>query len=55
MKTEKLNFPKSDSLVIWCYFDRETRRKRISERLKLRLEAGMVNEVKHLLIKGFST
>jgi tRNA dimethylallyltransferase len=34
--------------------DRETRRKRISERLKQRLDNGMVEEVKKLLDQGLS-
>jgi tRNA dimethylallyltransferase len=32
--------------------DRETRRERISSRLRQRLDAGMVEEVKKLLVKG---
>ena len=35
--------------------DREKRRKRITERLKLRLETGMVEEVKHLIENGVSS
>jgi tRNA dimethylallyltransferase len=35
-------------------FDRETRRKRISERLKQRLDSGMVEEVKNLIDRGIN-
>jgi len=44
--------PKVKSLVVGVLFDRETRRKRISDRLKLRLDAGMVDEVKNLINLG---
>ena len=36
-------------------FDRDTRRKRISERLKQRLDSGMIDEVKNLIETGIST
>jgi len=51
---EKQNpqFPELNSLVAGVMTDRETRRRRISERLKQRLEAGMVDEVRELLDKG---
>jgi tRNA dimethylallyltransferase len=35
-------------------FDRESRRRRITERLKQRLDAGMVSEVKNLIDEGIS-
>jgi tRNA dimethylallyltransferase len=44
--------PKVNSLIIGVLFDRETRRKRISERLKQRLAEGMVEEVKNLISLG---
>lgn len=44
--------PKINSLVVGVLSDRETRRKRITERLKQRLDAGMVDEVKHLIFQG---
>jgi tRNA dimethylallyltransferase len=54
-KKQKSGFPKVNSLVIGVMFDRETRRKRISERLKQRLDAGMVEEVKRLINLGVNT
>jgi tRNA dimethylallyltransferase len=36
-------------------FDRDARRKRISERLKQRLDSGMVDEVKNLIGMGINT
>ena len=48
-------FPKVKSLVIGVMLDRETRRRRISERLKQRLDAGMVEEVKGLIDMGVDT
>ncbi len=47
-------FPKIKSLVVGIYPDRETRRARISFRLKQRLDAGMVDEVRILLENGVS-
>jgi tRNA dimethylallyltransferase len=48
-------FPEVRSLVVGVMFDRESRRKRITERLKQRLNAGMIDEVKQLINKGIST
>jgi tRNA dimethylallyltransferase len=45
-------FPKLKSLVVGVSVDRETRRKRISERLHCRLENGMVDEIRKLIEKG---
>lgn len=42
------------SLIIGVDIERELRRHRISNRLKARLEEGMINEVKSLLDKGVS-
>ncbi len=47
-------FPKINALLVGIVFDRDTRRKRISERLKQRLNSGMINEVKHLIDIGIS-
>lgn len=44
--------PPVASLVVGVDIDREERRRRISERLKLRLDNGMVDEIKGLLGKG---
>ena len=45
-------FPKINSIVIGVDIDREERRKRITRRLKQRLEEGMVEEVKGLMDSG---
>ena len=45
-------FPDFNSLIIGISFDRESRRKRITERLKTRLEEGMLDEVRSLLSSG---
>ena len=44
--------PPVDSLIIGVNIDREARRKKITRRLKVRLEGGMVDEVKALLDEG---
>ena len=51
-KSENL---KIKSLVVGVMFDRDTRRKRISERLRQRMDSGMVAEVKQLIDQGIST
>jgi len=51
-KKKQTQFPELKSLVVGVMTDRETRRKSITERLKLRLDAGMVDEVKRLLDNG---
>lgn len=45
-------FPALKSLTLGIAVDRETRRERISRRLRQRLEAGMVDEVRALLQEG---
>ncbi len=47
-------FPKINSLIIGVQFDRNTRRERITARLKQRLEEGMIEEVQGLLDKGLT-
>jgi tRNA dimethylallyltransferase len=47
-------FPAIRSLVVGIAFDRERRRERITERLHLRLQAGMVEEARGLLERGVS-
>lgn len=44
--------PLKDALVIGVDVDRETRRRRISERLRARLDSGMTDEVARLLASG---
>jgi tRNA dimethylallyltransferase len=47
-KSEK-EFPALRPLIIGVKYDRDSRRKRITERLKKRLESGMIEEVQELL------
>ena len=47
--------PKFQSLVVGVSYERELRRKRISNRLITRLESGMVDEVKNLIDLGIDT
>lgn len=51
-KVDERPFPQLSSLVIGVDIDRELRRRRISERLRARLEQGMVDEVRNLLQEG---
>ena len=44
--------PIKNAIIIGIDIDRETRRRRITERLYSRLESGMVDEVKNLLDSG---
>lgn len=50
-KAEAVKMP---ALIIGIDIDREARRRRISERLKTRMEQGMLQEVEALLEKGIS-
>lgn len=45
-------FPEINSLIVGVQFDRDTRRERITDRLKQRLNEGMIEEVKGLLEGG---
>lgn len=47
-------FPTLSSYTIGIEVDRETRRERISRRLRQRLEAGMIDEVRGLLHEGIA-
>lgn len=51
---EAVEFPHLNSLIVGVDIDRELRRKKISNRLRQRLEDGMVDEVKGLLNQGIS-
>lgn len=51
-KDAVLSFPKIDSVLIGIDIDREARRRKISARLKSRLEDGMVDEVRGILDSG---
>ncbi len=46
--------PLCDALVIGVAIDRDNRRRRITERLKARLDAGMVDEVRRLIDSGIN-
>jgi len=48
----RLLFPKFNSVIIGILFKRDIIRERITNRLKMRLDEGMVDEVKNLLEKG---
>jgi tRNA dimethylallyltransferase len=48
-------FPKISSLVVGIMLDRESRRRRITERLKQRLDDGLIDEVKSLIDFGIKT
>lgn len=52
--TPEREMPGISSLVIGVEVDRETRRRRISDRLEARLHEGMIDEVKGLLAEGVS-
>ena len=49
-----LSFPEINSLIVGVKFDRDSRRRRITSRLKDRLENGMIEEVEKLLAGGLS-
>ena len=49
---EGRDFPSIHALVVGIDIDRETRRRKISERLKQRLEHGMRDEIRDLLAEG---
>lgn len=49
------DFPRFNSLVVGVLPDRDLRRRRITDRLMQRLDAGMVEEVKKLIDSGVST
>jgi tRNA dimethylallyltransferase len=51
-RQKKSELPKVNSLIVGVLFEREARRKRISDRLKQRLDAGMVEEVRNLIKLG---
>ncbi|MBF1539703.1 MAG: tRNA (adenosine(37)-N6)-dimethylallyltransferase MiaA, partial [Prevotella salivae] len=52
--TENRLFPPIKSLIIGIDIDRNTRRKKITDRLKQRLESGMIDEIKGLLERGIA-
>ena len=50
----KREFPAIASIVVGVNIDREERRRKITNRLKARLEEGMVDEVRELLGRGIA-
>lgn len=50
--TEERQMPKIDSLVIGVNIDRESRREKITKRLRQRLENGMVEEIRSIIDSG---
>ena len=49
---ESADVPRIDSLVIGVDIDRDERRRKITSRLRSRLEEGMVDEIRRLLDRG---
>ena len=49
---EEREFPEINPLIIGVNIDRDLRREKITHRLKQRLDAGMLDEIKGLLAKG---
>ncbi len=47
-----LSFPAINSLIVGVKYDRDSRRRRITSRLKQRLDIGMIDEVKKLIDNG---
>ena len=52
LKAQTEPHPLTDAVVIGVDIDRDTRRRRITQRLEARLEAGMVDEVRRLIESG---
>jgi tRNA dimethylallyltransferase len=52
---EYTDYPEIQPLLIGIGYDRESRRKRITQRLRQRLDEGMIEEVQGLLDKGISS
>ncbi|HIZ01904.1 MAG TPA: tRNA (adenosine(37)-N6)-dimethylallyltransferase MiaA [Candidatus Bacteroides merdipullorum] len=51
---EERPFPQLDSLIVGISIERDERRRRISQRLRQRLDEGMVDEVRRLLDEGIA-
>lgn len=52
--TDNRTLPPIDSVIIGVDINREERRRKITQRLKQRLEEGMVDEIRQLLNRGIS-
>lgn len=51
-KTEDREFPKIDTIVFGVGIPRDLRREKISSRLKNRIDEGMIDEIKGLILQG---
>ena len=54
MEVKTTPHPVKNAVVVGVDIDRESRRRRITERLKARLDAGMIDEIRTLLAGGIS-
>jgi len=54
-RKQKSESPKIKPLVVGVIFERDSRRRRITDRLKQRLDSGMIDEVKNLIDNGINT
>jgi tRNA dimethylallyltransferase len=52
---ENNDYPEIRPLFIGIYYDRESRRQRITQRLRQRLDEGMIGEAQSLLDKGLTS
>ncbi len=50
--TNNRDFPKIDSVIVGVDIDRDARRRKITDRLKKRLDNGMVEEIRRILDSG---
>lgn len=50
--TDNRDFPKIDSVIVGVDIDRDARRRKITDRLRKRLDNGMVEEIRGILDKG---
>ncbi len=50
--TENRDFPEIDSVIVGVDIDRDSRREKITNRLRKRLDNGMVEEIRGILSKG---
>ncbi len=50
--TNNRDFPKIDSVIVGVDIDRDARRRKITDRLRKRLDNGMVEEIRGILSKG---
>jgi tRNA dimethylallyltransferase len=53
-ENKQFEYPTINPLIVGIQYDRQTRRQRITERLRERLNQGMIEEVKGLMQQGLS-